>query len=221
MMLSAKPNKSVDPFFDKRQEMVERQIRGRGVADVRVLKAMSQVPRHIFVPENDMADAYEDYPLAIGRGQTISQPYIVAYMIEAARLNREDKVLEIGTGSGYQTAVLSILVDEVYSIDNIHGFIESAQSKLNHLGCRNVHLVHGDGYEGLSEHSPYDAIIVSAAPTEIPQNLISQMKIGGRMVIPIGGVFQELYLVTKTEKGIGQKPLLGVQFVPMVKEKLG
>jgi len=207
-------------YFDKRQGMVAGQIKARGVADSKVLQAMLKVQRHLFVPENFMQEAYEDYPLSIGFGQTISQPYIVAYMIEAARLDAHDKVLEIGTGCGYQAAVLAEIVEEVYSIDVVRDLAESAKEKLRKLGYVNIHIYHRDGFQGLIEYAPFDAIIVSAAPAEVPQNLINQMKVGGRMVIPVGLFSQELYLITKQEKGVEQKRLLPVQFVPMVSGKL-
>jgi len=206
-------------YLEKRQGMVQGQIKARGVADPKVLQAMLKVQRHLFVPENFRQEAYEDYPLSIGCGQTISQPYIVAYMIEAVRLDAHDKVLEIGTGCGYQAAVLAEIVQEVYSVDVIRDLAGSAKEKLRKLGYVNIYIYHRDGFHGLIEHAPFDAIIVSAAPAEVPQNLINQMKTGGRMVIPVGLFSQELYLITKQEKGVEQKRLLPVQFVPMVRGK--
>lgn len=216
-MSKDKPLKWTDPYLERRRDMVESQMEARGLTNPRVLQAMLQVPRHLFVPDDSMAAAYGDHPLSIGCGQTISQPYIVAYMIEALRLKEDDKVLEIGTGSGYEAAILSKMVKEVYSLEVVRDLAESAQRRLHQLGYSGVHIYHRDGFQGLNEQAPYDAIIVSAAPAEVPQNLIDQMTIGGRMIIPVGSVFQELYLVTKGEKGIDQKRLLPVQFVPMVK----
>jgi len=207
-------------FFNiKRLDMVDSQIRRRGVADERVLEAMEKVKRHLFVPEDLREQAYEDYPLSIGYGQTISQPYIVAHMTEAAQLKPNDKVLEIGTGSGYQAAVLAELAKEVYTIEIIRPLADSARSRLSGLGYSNIRVKHGDGYKGWPEFAPYDAIIVTAAPPSVPEELKNQLKVGGRMVVPVGEFFQELYLITRTDSGFREERLLPVRFVPMVRGK--
>jgi protein-L-isoaspartate(D-aspartate) O-methyltransferase len=189
---------------------------GAGPISERVLAVMGEVPRHFFVP--DGAGAYYNHPLPIGHGQTISQPYIVALMTELLRLNRGDTVLEVGTGSGYQAAILSELAGEVYSIEIVAPLAERAAKLLRELGYDNVEVRAGDGHAGWPEHAPYDAIIVTAAPDEVPQALIAQLKPGGRMVIPVGeGWFsQELILITKDPDGISHsKDILPVRFVPL------
>ncbi len=191
-----------DPFELKRKQMVEGQIERRGIKDKQVLDAMRNVPRHLFVPE-----------------KLQSQPYIVAYMLEVAKLTPNDRVLEIGTGSGYQTAILAEIAKEIYSMEIVKELAESSQKLLNDLGYRNVFITHGDGYRGWAEHAPFDTIIVTAAAQEIPEKLVEQLKIGGRMVVPIGSFFQELYLITKTPQGFEKRQLLPVQFVPMIKPK--
>lgn len=206
-----------DPGFGKRQDMVASQIVKRNITDTRVLDAMRKVKRHLFVAPDLQKFAYEDYPLSIGHGQTISQPYIVAYMTQAAHLKSTDKVLEIGTGSGYQAAVLAEIAGEVYSVELIDELAKSAEKRLRDLGYKNIFVRQGDGYQGWAEQAPFDAIIVTAAPESIPQKLVDQLKKGGRMVIPIGSFFQELYLITKSESGVDKDRLLPVQFVPMVK----
>jgi len=204
-----------DKYQKLRNLMVERQIEARGVKDSRVLEAMRKVPRHRFVPEKLQSQAYDDEPLPIGAGQTISQPYIVAFMTEKLSLQPNDRVLEIGTGSGYQAAILAELCDSVFTIEIIPELSERAQQVLTKLGYRNIQFKIGDGYIGWPEKSPFDAIIVTAAPDHIPQPLVEQLKVGGRMVIPVGDFFQDLYLVTKTEKGFKKKRILPVRFVPM------
>ena len=206
----------IDTFDTKRQEMINHQIKNRGITDGRVLEAMEKVKRHFFVPDALRAMAYEDRPLPIGYGQTISQPYIVAYMTQEARLRPDDRILEIGTGSGYQAAILAEIVKEVYTIEIIKPLAYSTRSRLWDMGYQNILVKWGDGYKGWTEHAPFDAIIVTAAPSQIPENLIDQLKIGGRMVIPVGSFVQELYLITRTESGFDKKPLLPVRFVPMV-----
>jgi len=206
----------IDTFDAKRQEMISHQIKNRGITDGKVLEAMEKVRRHLFVPDALRGMAYEDRPLPIGYDQTISQPYIVAYMTQAAQPRPDDRVLEIGTGSGYQAAILAEIVKEVYTIEIIKPLADSASSRLLDMGYQNVKVKWGDGYEGWVEYAPFDTIIVTAAPSEIPENLIDQLKIGGRMVIPIGTFFQELYLITRTESGFDKKPILPVRFVPMV-----
>jgi len=203
----------------ERERMVERQIEARGVKDTAVLKAMRQVPRHLFVPVSYAPQAYWDGPLAIGHGQMISQPYIVAFMAEALRMRGDDRVLEIGTGSGYQTAVLAQLARDVFSIEIVKPLAERAAAKLKNLGYANVQVRVGDGYQGWPEHAPYDAILVSAAPDHIPQPLLDQLAVGGRMILPLGKKFsQDLMLIRRTHSGYERTPLLPVAFVPMTGE---
>ena len=197
--------------------MVKEQIEGRGITNQRVLEVMRKVPRHLFVPAPLQNLAYDDSPLPIGQGQTISQPYIVAYMTEAVKISPRDRVLEIGTGSGYQAAVLGELAKEVYTIEIVKPLAESARLLLEKSGYKNIKVRWGDGYQGWKEQAPFEAIIVTAAPAEVPEELVKQLRIGGRMVVPIGGFFQELYLITKTKTGIKKETLLPVRFVPMVK----
>jgi len=208
-----------DEFIRDREEMVQGQIAGRGIRDERVLRALRKIRRELFVPVNLKNMAYEDSALPIGFGQTISQPYVVAYMTEACDITASDRVLEIGTGSGYQAAVIAEIASEVYSMELIKPLADSARSRLRSLGYRNVRIKHGDGYKGWKEYAPFDAIIVTAAPAEIPEELISQLKTGGRMVIPVGSFFQELYRVTKLSEGIKKEALLPVAFVPMRRPK--
>ncbi len=206
-----------DMFAARRREMVKRQIENRGITDKGVLAAMRKVKRHLFVPEGLRDAAYMDTPLPIGDGQTISQPYIVAFMTEAARLGPDDRVLEIGTGSGYQAAVLAEIAKEVYTVEILEPLADSARARLEKLGYGNIDVKRGDGYKGWPEHAPFDAIIVTAAPPEIPKDLAGQLKVGGRMVVPVGGFFQQLYLIERTDTGFREKALLPVRFVPMVK----
>lgn len=201
----------------QRKQMINKQLKARGVKDNNVLKAVAQIERHRFVPEQVESLAYTDRPLPIGYDQTISQPYIVAFMTEAAGLKTNDKVLEIGTGSGYQAAVLAEIADQVYSIEIVKELAVSAKQKLETLGYTNVTVKHGDGYQGWSEHAPFDVVIVTAAPDEIPPRLIEQLKVGGRMIIPVGTDYQELLRIQKTKNGIKQERLLPVRFVPMIK----
>ena len=207
----------MEQFEIERKQMVESQIRGRGIQDERVLAAMSQIPRHQFVdsPWKDLA--YSDRPLPIGHQQTISQPYIVAYMSEAAEISTQDKVLEIGTGSGYQAAVLGEIAQKVYSIEIIPQLAQRARQTLAQLGYKNIQVKTGDGYEGWAEYAPYDAIIVTAAPEKIPQPLIDQLATNGKLVIPVGSWFQEIVVLTKTEDRIIEKKTLPVRFVPMIR----
>jgi protein-L-isoaspartate(D-aspartate) O-methyltransferase len=201
-----------------RKEMVESQIRERGVLDERVLAAMEKVPRHEFIPPELRRFAYSDGPLPIGHGQTISQPYIVALMTELLQLNRDSRVLEIGTGSGYQAAVLAELVSDVYTIEIVAPLALQAKETLERLGYRNVHTKLGDGYLGWPEASPFDAIIVTCAPDNVPQKLIEQLREGGRLVVPVGqyGDVQELYLLEKIGGNIRRKAVTAVRFVPMI-----
>jgi protein-L-isoaspartate(D-aspartate) O-methyltransferase len=205
-------------FLNKRKDMVNEQIAGRGVRDKMVLQAMISVPRHLFVPESNILSSYDDTPLPIGYGQTISQPYIVAYMTEILSLNKNDCVLEVGTGSGYQAAVLSPIVKKVYSMEIIPELARLAALRLKKSGYGNVEVTQGDGYYGWEKHAPFDAIIVTAAAGHIPTSLLKQLKNGGRMVIPIGGPFmvQNLILVNKDKEGkITTRNLMMVRFVPL------
>jgi protein-L-isoaspartate(D-aspartate) O-methyltransferase len=200
--------------------MVKDQIAARGITDERVLGAMRTVPRHEFVPERSRTDAYGDQPLPIGHGQTISQPYVVALMTEQLRLQPTDRVLEVGTGSGYQAAVLARIVADVYTIEIVEPLARSAEATLNRLGYKNVHVRSGDGYKGWPEQAPFDSIIVTCAPDHVPQPLINQLKEGGRMVIPVGPpLAQELYVMHKQNGQIRQAVLLDVRFVPMTRGK--
>ncbi len=217
-MSDTQKSKTEDGFQAARKRMVETQIRARGVKDSRVLKAMEKVPRHQFVPEHLWDEAYFDEPLPIGYGQTISQPYVVAYMTEQLKLTGEEKVLEIGTGSGYQAAILAELAKVVYSIEIIPELGRQAAEVLKKLGYQNVHVRIGDGYRGWPEAAPFDAIILTAAPDHVPQPLLDQLKVGGRMILPLGDFYQDLVLITKTEKGIKKERKIPVRFVPMTGE---
>ena len=211
---------SVVDFAAQRQQMVERQLKLRGIKDERVLAAMAKVPREEFIPMDARADAYEDGPLPIGYDQTISQPYIVAFMTEQLRPKRSDRVLEIGSGSGYQAAILAELVADVYTIDIVEPLAKTAEATLQRLGYKNVHIKVGDGYNGWPEEMPFDAIIVTCAPEKVPQPLVDQLKNGGRMVIPVGERFaQQLYLLEKKNGQMKESVILPVRFVPMLREK--
>ena len=213
-------NISAGDFTDQRDRMVKEQIAARGVSDERVLNAMRTVPRHEFVPNRFRGEAYNDEPLPIGQDQTISQPYVVALMTEQLRPQPQHRVLEIGTGSGYQAAILSGLVSEVYSVEIVEPLAKSAEEILQRLGCKNVHIKAGDGYKGWPEHAPFDSIIVTCAPDHVPQPLVDQLKEGGRMVIPVGPrLAQELYVLTKSNGQLRQTALLDVRFVPMTRSK--
>jgi protein-L-isoaspartate(D-aspartate) O-methyltransferase len=200
---------------EQRQQMVATQIAARGIKDPQVLAAMAEVPRHEFVPENRRVSAYSDFPLPIGHGQTISQPFIVAFMTEAADIDPDDRVLEIGTGSGYQAAVLAQIAKAVYSIEIVEPLAETAAANLKRLGYDNVTVKVGDGYEGWPEQAPFDAVLVTAAPPEIPPPLLEQLKPGGRLVMPVGKTLQQLIRITKTAHGQVRETLLPVRFVPM------
>ncbi|MDO9528763.1 MAG: protein-L-isoaspartate(D-aspartate) O-methyltransferase [Syntrophales bacterium] len=205
-------------FAAMRKEMVDEQIVRRGIRNRDVIQAMMSVPRHQFVPEKRVPMAYDDTPLPIGYGQTISQPYVVAYMTEILNLDEESNVLEIGTGSGYQAAILSCIVKKVSTIEIIPELAESASLRLEKLGYKNVDVTCGDGYYGWQEHAPFDAIIVTAAAGHVPPPLLKQLKKGGRMIIPVGGRFmiQSLVLVEKDNAGeITTRNLMSVRFVPL------
>lgn len=203
-----------------REQMVRLQIERRGVRNPAVLKVMRQVERHLFVPESLRRSAYEDHPLPIGHGQTISQPYIVAAMTEMLDPKPEDRALEIGTGSGYQAAVLARLVKHVYTIEVVEPLGRQAQARLAELGYRNVTVRIGDGYEGWPEQAPFDKILLTAAPPDVPQKLIDQLKPGGRLVAPVGTGWQELVVIDKDAKGrMRRRTEFPVMFVPMVPGK--
>jgi protein-L-isoaspartate(D-aspartate) O-methyltransferase len=198
-----------------RERMVSDQIVARGVKDPRTLAAMRRVPRHLFVPEEQRAQAYDDHPLPIGHGQTISQPYIVGFMTEALRLQGGETVLEVGTGSGYQAAVLGEIAAHVYTIEIVEPLAEEAKRTLARLGYANVLARAGDGYQGWPEAAPFDAIMVTAAAPRIPEALKAQLKEGGRLVIPVGDEYQELVVVTRKGDRFEERRVLPVRFVPM------
>ena len=207
-------------YEKKRDLMVKNQIEARGIKDRQVLKAMNKVERHLFVPEAARRFAYSDGPMSIGYGQTISQPYIVAFMTECLELKPEMKVLEVGTGSGYQAAILAEIVNEVYSIEIVEPLGLKAKKLLKDLGYDNVSVKIGDGYEGWVEHAPYDAIIVTCAPNDIPDPLKEQLAEGGRMIIPVGGRGIQYLIMNRKKNGrIRQENVLPVRFVPMVNDK--
>jgi protein-L-isoaspartate(D-aspartate) O-methyltransferase len=215
---SMKEKSGEEIFKEQREAMVVTQIQSRGVKDTLVLKAMRKVPRHRFVLEGLLDVAYTDGPLPIGEGQTISQPYIVALMTELLDLKGGEKVLEIGTGSGYQAAILAEIASEVYTIEIIKTLADRAESTLKSMDYENITVRCGDGYQGWEEHAPFDGIIVTAAPDHIPQPLVDQLKKDARLVIPVGDLFQELIVVTRTEKGIEKRGVIPVRFVPMTGE---
>jgi protein-L-isoaspartate(D-aspartate) O-methyltransferase len=207
-----------DAYTHLRERMVSRQIQARGVKDPHVLNAMKVVPRHLFVPFQYRQSAYEDHPLPIGKGQTISQPYIVAFMTAALHLKPKDRILEIGTGSGYQAAVLAEMGCEVYSVEIVPSLGARAGETLSRLGYGNVHVKIGDGHGGWPEEAPFDAVIVTCAPEKIPEALIQQLKEGGRLIIPVGeqGGIQQLVLAEKSGNRLVSSSLLPVRFVPMI-----
>jgi protein-L-isoaspartate(D-aspartate) O-methyltransferase len=203
----------------ERARMLENQLIPRGITDDRVLAAMGMVPRHLFVPSSQSSSAYEDHPLPIGQGQTISQPYIVAFMTQALQLRGGEKVLEIGTGSGYQAAVLAEIADEVYTIEIVAALSEEARARLERLGYRNIHVRTGDGYRGWPEAAPFDAILVTAAPDHVPKALVEQLAPNGRMILPVGDLEQSLILIEKDGQGnVHEREVLPVRFVPMTGE---
>ncbi|MFQ3675535.1 MAG: protein-L-isoaspartate(D-aspartate) O-methyltransferase [Endomicrobiia bacterium] len=208
-----------DKFYRLRLNMVEYQLKRRDITDKKVLDVMLKLERHKFVPMQYRENAYDDNPLPIGFGQTISQPYIVALMTQLLELKGDEKILEIGTGSGYQAAVLSEICKEVYTIEIIPDLAIRAEQLIKELGYKNIFIKIGDGYKGWVEHSPFDAIIVTCAPDHIPQPLIEQLKDGGKMVIPVGDYYQELVLVEKRQGKVFKKSVIPVRFVPMLREK--
>jgi protein-L-isoaspartate(D-aspartate) O-methyltransferase len=204
-----------DPWTAARLQMVEEQLKNRDIRDPRVLRAMRRVPRHLFVPGNVREGIYGDYPVPIGHGQTISQPYIVGFMTEALDVRPDHKVLEIGTGSGYQAAILGELARDVYTIEILEPLATTARKTLADLGYKNVHVRTGNGYLGWPEEAPFDRIMVTAAPPEVPPALIEQLKLDGLIAIPVGTTFQELRIMRRTKKGLDVLKTLPVRFVPM------
>lgn len=205
-------------YAEQRHWMVNGQLKPRGITDPRVLDAMLTVPRHRFVPTQEVYLAYQDEPLPISHDQTISQPYIVAFMADAAAIPVNGKVLEIGTGSGYQTAVLAHLADQVYTVEIVAPLAYQSQQTLGQLGYGNVHIRHGNGYFGWADHAPYDAIVVSAAADRVPPALVDQLALGGKLVIPVGRSSQTVVVITKHLTGIRTEYTIPVQFVPMTGE---
>lgn len=220
LIAAALPLHSQDLYSPQRERMVRDQIESRGIKDPRVLRTMKNTPRHLFMPPDAWEFAYQDRPVQIGHGQTISQPFIVAFMTEMLDVNKEHRVLEIGTGSGYQAAVLSPLVKEVNTMEIVPQLAKSSAETLKRLGYGNVIVREGDGYRGWPEKAPFDRIILTAAPPEIPQTLIDQLKAGGKLLAPIGQsvLDQEMMLLEKTADGkVTKRSVLPVRFVPMVK----
>lgn len=210
-----------DPYKKEREKMVRYQIENRGLSNKATLTAMRDVPRHLFVPKYLLGNAYDDRPLPIGHGQTISQPYIVAYMTAIIEPEPGDKILEIGTGSGYQAAVLAKITDSVYTIEIIKGLYETAKTRLSEIGYSNIQIKYADGYYGWEEHAPFDAIVVTAAAEHIPPPLINQLRDGGKMIIPVGSPFkvQSLMLVQKKDGKTTTSNLMHVRFVPFTRSK--
>jgi len=213
-----KENSDEEIFAHRREQMVISQIESRGIKNPLVLQAMKKVPRHMFVADDLKDVAYTDGPLPIGHDQTISQPYIVALMTELLNLKGGEKILEIGTGSGYQAAVLAEICSQVYSIEIVEPLALKADETLKKLGYKNVEVKVGDGYQGWEEHAPFDGIILTAAPDHIPQPLYDQLKMGARMVLPVGNGNQELMVITKTPEGMEKETVLPVRFVKMTGE---
>jgi protein-L-isoaspartate(D-aspartate) O-methyltransferase len=215
---TAAPGAADDPWARRRAAMVAEQIVARGVADPRVLAALRKVPRHLFVPEAVRPSAYDDSPLPIGYGQTISQPYIVAYMSEVLQVAPDHRVLEIGTGSGYQAAILGELAREVYTIEIVPELAERARATLESLGYANVHVRVGDGYLGWPEQAPFDRIMVTAAPDHVPQPLVDQLADGGRLVLPVGRGDQWIRILTRRGTRVTEQTTIPVRFVPLVRK---
>lgn len=220
MCISAFSVQSQEIYEKRRKSMVEHDIKGRGIREKKVLEVMGKVPRHLFVEDSLKDKAYEDYPLPIGEGQTISQPYVVALMTEYLRLKPGDRVLEIGTGSGYQAAVLAEIVKEVFTLEIRKGLAEKAEMRLKELGYKNVKVKYGDGYFGWEENAPFDAIIITASANHIPPPLIKQLRENGRLIIPLGSTvyYQTLTLATKKKGELELDQLTPVAFVPMIGE---
>ena len=212
---AASLERSAEEFTEQRRKLVEL-LKIEGVTSPRVLGALLKVPRHEFVPSSQRHLAYENRPLPIGHDQTISQPFIVGYMKEAAEIAPGEKVLEIGTGSGYQAAVLAELAKEVYTIEIVPQLADSARAVLRKMKYVNVQVKTGNGYAGWPEHAPFDAIVVTAAPDEVPQALVEQLALSGKMVIPVGSSFQQMVIITKNESGVVERRTIPVRFVPMV-----
>jgi protein-L-isoaspartate(D-aspartate) O-methyltransferase len=204
-----------DGFELLRHTMVEQQVKQRGVTQPEVLAAMDQVPRHLFVPDSLRGKAYADQPLELGQGRTVYQPYMVALMTQLLDLKRGAKVLEIGTGSGYHAAVLSRIAREVYSVEIVEPVASQASKRLSVLGYHNVEVRWGDGYQGWPDKAPFDAILLSAAPPQIPKPLLDQLRVGGKMVAPVGGFFQDLLVITKTADGLDKRAVIPVRLSPM------
>jgi protein-L-isoaspartate(D-aspartate) O-methyltransferase len=216
LLAGQSPQVSEEAQRERRATMVQDQLKSRGIRSPAVLAAMARVPRHQFVPRSLRGDAYEDGPLPIGKGQTISQPFIVALMTELIAPEKPMRVLEIGTGSGYQAAVLAECVAEVFTIEVVPELAKDAAARLRDMGYRNVHCRAGDGFGGWREEAPFDAIVLTAAPPErVPQPLLDQLKVGGRLVAPVGRRDQELVLITRTERGFEREQIVPVRFVPM------
>jgi protein-L-isoaspartate(D-aspartate) O-methyltransferase len=209
-----RPAVAEDAFAAQRRTMVD-ELRRRGVTKTDVLAAMEQVPRHLFVPDDVRAQAYSDQPLALGGGRSVYQPYVVALMTSLLELKRGDRVLEVGTGSGYHAAVLSRIAREVYSIEIVETVASQASKKLSVLGYHNVAVKVGDGYQGWPDKAPFDAILLSAAPPHIPKPLLNQLRVGGRMVVPVGGFFQDLQVITKVADGLETRNIIPVRLAPM------
>jgi len=214
-LITFRKNEDSDSRIEERSMMVETQIKRRGVKDERVLQAMRKVPRHLFVPKNERDQAYNDYPLKIGHGQTISQPYIVALMTELLKIEPEDKILEVGTGSGYQAAILAELAAEVYTIEIVEPLAQSAEKLLEKLGYSNIKIRAGDGFFGWPEEAPFDGIMLTAAPVKVPRPLLDQLKDGGRLVVPEGKFYQDLVVYEKVKNRIKRREVIPVRFVPM------
>jgi protein-L-isoaspartate(D-aspartate) O-methyltransferase len=208
------PSGAEDLWAAQRRAMVEK-LRQRGKIQPEVLAAMEKVPRHLFVPESVRAQAYEDEPLPLGSGRSIYEPYVVALMTSLLDLQKGDKVLEVGTGSGYHAAVLARMAREVYSVEIVPPVASQARQRLQALGYHNIEVRIGDGYQGWSDKGPFDAILLSAAPPHIPKPLIDQLRVGGRMVVPVGGLLQDLLVITKTEDGLEKRTVIPVRLTPM------
>lgn len=209
------PSAAIEGYDGQRRSMVEQQVRQRGITNPDVLAAMEQVPRHLFVPESLRDQAYVDQPLALGPGRTIYQPYMVALMTNLLDLKRGAKVLEVGTGTGYQAAVLSRVAREVYSIEIVGPVASAARKRLEIMGYTNVEVKAGDGYQGWPDKAPFDAILLSAAPPKIPKPLLDQLRVGGKMVAPLGGFVQDLQVITKTANGLEKRTVIPVRLQPM------